>query len=40
MYVKGKANVLADGASRLPVGKLSSPCDDEAFELKEHYLLV
>ncbi len=32
-YIKGKANVVADAASRLPVGSPSAPMDDEVFEL-------
>lgn len=35
-FVAGKANVLADYNSRLPVAELAGMVDEEAFDLSEH----
>ena len=35
-YVEGKANVIADAQSRLPVGEPTPPMDEEAFDVPHH----
>ena len=34
-YIQGKQNVIADALSRLPVGELTPPLGEQAFDLPQ-----